>query len=190
LFDTADVYGHGRSERLVGRLVGRLVAQVPRAELVLVSKVGYFTGTAAHGFAPGHMRRQLEQTLENLRTDRLDVYFLHHSQFGPSAHAPGVGWVDVGDLGGDRPAGEADPAGGQAPGPDAWGAGLVHVGVENVLLPFTEATRVGGVGEDVLGGPVDVGAGDDRRHQLSYGEECDVSGQVERQNGVAVHAVG
>ena len=79
LFDTADVYGHGRSERLVGELV----AQVPRGDIVLVSKVGYFTGTAKHGYSPGHMRRQLEQTLENLRTDHLDIYFLHHNEFGP-----------------------------------------------------------------------------------------------------------
>ncbi|HEX9337164.1 MAG TPA: aldo/keto reductase, partial [Pseudonocardiaceae bacterium] len=78
LYDTADVYGHGRSERLLGRLVG----QVPREEIVLVSKVGYFRGTAEHGFHPGHMRRQLEQTLDNLGTDRLDIYFLHHSDFG------------------------------------------------------------------------------------------------------------
>lgn len=78
LFDTADVYGHGRSERLIGGLVAR----VPREEIVLVSKVGYFAGTAPHGFEPRHMRRQLEQTLDNLRTDRLDVYFLHHSDFG------------------------------------------------------------------------------------------------------------
>lgn len=90
LFDTADVYGHGRSERLLGRLV----AQVPRDEIVLVSKVGYFTGTAEHGFQPGHMRRQLEQTLENLGTDWLDVYFLHHSDFGPDDQwLPGA--VDV-----------------------------------------------------------------------------------------------
>jgi len=79
LFDTADVYGHGRSERLLGRLV----AQVPRDAVVLVSKVGYFVGTAPHGYHPGHMRRQLEQTLENLGTDHLDVYSLHHGDFGP-----------------------------------------------------------------------------------------------------------
>ncbi|GLX06634.1 aldo/keto reductase [Microbispora sp. NBRC 16548] len=78
LFDTADVYGLGRSERLLGHLVAR----VPRKDIVLVSKVGYFAGTAEHGFEPRHMRRQLEQTLDNLRTDRLDVYFLHHSAFG------------------------------------------------------------------------------------------------------------
>ena len=79
LFDTADVYGHGRSERLVGRLVD----QVDRNSLVLVSKVGYFAGTAPHGYHPGHMRHQLEQSLDNLRTDYLDVYFLHHANFGP-----------------------------------------------------------------------------------------------------------
>lgn len=79
LFDTADVYGHGRSERLISRLV----AQVPRDEIVLSSKVGYFAGTAEHGFDPRHMRRQLEQTLDNLGTGYLDIYALHHADFGP-----------------------------------------------------------------------------------------------------------
>jgi methylglyoxal reductase len=78
LFDTADVYGHGHSERLIGQLV----ATVPRDSLVLSSKVGYFAGTAAHAYVPTHMRHQLETTLENLRTDHLDVYFLHNAEFG------------------------------------------------------------------------------------------------------------
>jgi aryl-alcohol dehydrogenase-like predicted oxidoreductase len=80
LFDTADVYGHGHSERLLGRLV----AEVGRDELVLVSKVGYFTGTAAHGYDPRHMRRQLAQSLDNLGTDHVDIYVLHHNSFGPN----------------------------------------------------------------------------------------------------------
>lgn len=80
LYDTADVYGHGRSERLLGRLV----AQVPRQEIVLASKVGYFAGTAEHGYEPRHMRRQLEQSLDNLRADRLDIYAFHHPDFGPN----------------------------------------------------------------------------------------------------------
>lgn len=80
LFDTADVYGHGRSERLIGQLVA--MDDVRRSDLVLSSKVGYFSGTAAHGYDPGHMRHQLEQTLANLGTDYLDLYFLHHADFG------------------------------------------------------------------------------------------------------------
>ncbi|MFE0025526.1 aldo/keto reductase [Amycolatopsis sp. NPDC059021] len=79
LYDTADVYGHGTSERLLGQLV----AQVPREQIVLASKVGYFAGTAEHGFEPRHMRRQLEQALDNLRTDHLDIYAFHHPDFGP-----------------------------------------------------------------------------------------------------------
>jgi aryl-alcohol dehydrogenase-like predicted oxidoreductase len=78
LYDTADVYGHGRSERLVGRLV----EQIPRNDIVVASKVGYFVGTAEHGFEPRHMRRQLEQSLDNLRTDHLDIYAFHHPNFG------------------------------------------------------------------------------------------------------------
>lgn len=78
LFDTADVYGHGRSERLLGHLV----RQVARDTVVLSSKVGYFAGTAAHAYLPSVMRRQLETTLENLQTDHLDIYFLHNSNFG------------------------------------------------------------------------------------------------------------
>ncbi|MFI0742770.1 aldo/keto reductase [Streptomyces sp. NPDC021100] len=78
LFDTADVYGHGHSERLIGRLV----ATIPRDSVVLSSKVGYFAGTAAHAYEPQHMHHQLETTLENLRTDHLDIYFLHNAEFG------------------------------------------------------------------------------------------------------------
>lgn len=78
LFDTADVYGHGHSERLLGQLV----RTAGRDGLVLSSKTGYFAGTAAHPYQPPAMRRQLETTLENLGTDHLDIYFLHNSEFG------------------------------------------------------------------------------------------------------------
>ena len=80
VFDTADVYGHGRSERLIGDLI----AEVGRANLVVVSKVGYAAGTSPHAYYPLHLRHQLEQTLDNLRSDYLDVYFLHNLNFGPA----------------------------------------------------------------------------------------------------------
>ena len=78
LFDTADVYGLGKSERLLGELVD----SVDRESLVLVSKTGYFAGTSRHAYERLHMRHQLEQTLENLRTDYIDIYFFHHNNFG------------------------------------------------------------------------------------------------------------
>ncbi|MER7582344.1 aldo/keto reductase [Kitasatospora sp. NPDC097691] len=79
LYDTADVYGLGRSERLVGRLLG----EVNRSRLTISSKVGYFAGTAAHPYQAAQIRRQFETTLDNLGTDYLDIYFLHVSDFGP-----------------------------------------------------------------------------------------------------------
>lgn len=85
LFDTADVYGLGHSERLLGGFL----RTIPRERVAVTSKVGYFAGTAAHAYEPGHMRRQLEQTLDNLGTSYLDVYALHNANFGPDdRHLP------------------------------------------------------------------------------------------------------
>jgi 1-deoxyxylulose-5-phosphate synthase len=78
LYDTADVYGHGRSEQLLGELL----AQVRRDELVISSKVGYFAGSAAHPYQPQQMHRQLHRTLTNLGTDHLDLYCFHSNDFG------------------------------------------------------------------------------------------------------------
>ncbi|MDN3260830.1 aldo/keto reductase [Streptomyces sp. CSDS2] len=78
LVDTADVYGHGHSERIIGDFA----ATVARDTLVLSSKVGYHRGTARHAYLPSAMRHQLETTLENLRTDHLDIYFFHNADFG------------------------------------------------------------------------------------------------------------
>jgi methylglyoxal reductase len=85
LFDTADVYGFGRSEQLIGETIERLARDhvAPRDSFVLVSKVGYYRGDAPHGFEPQHMRRQLEASLRNLQTSYLDIYFFHHLDFGP-----------------------------------------------------------------------------------------------------------
>lgn len=78
LFDTADVYGLGQSERLLGRLL----RDTGRTGLVISSKVGYFAGTARHPYQPEQIHRQFATTLDNLGTDHLDLYFLHSSGYG------------------------------------------------------------------------------------------------------------
>lgn len=84
IFDTADVYGLGNSERLIGWWVRKLEKEgVKRDEFVIISKVGYFFGTAPHGYYSLHMRHQLEMSLNNLKTKYLDIYFFHHYDFGP-----------------------------------------------------------------------------------------------------------
>ena len=84
VFDTADVYGLGESERLLGTVLEKAIKDgiTKRDSNVIVSKVGYFKGCAAHGFDPLHMRHQLEMSLQNLRVDYLDIYFFHHLDFG------------------------------------------------------------------------------------------------------------
>ncbi|MGH3429828.1 MAG: aldo/keto reductase, partial [Mycobacteriales bacterium] len=52
LYDTADVYGLGHSERLLGRLL-RIA---DRSSVVVASKVGYFAGTACHTYHPTQIR--------------------------------------------------------------------------------------------------------------------------------------
>jgi aryl-alcohol dehydrogenase-like predicted oxidoreductase len=87
LFDTADVYGLGRSERLLGRLL----REVDRTDVVLSSKVGHFAGTGPHPYDPAQVRHQFATTLRNLGTDYLDLYFLHSNDFGDGdRYLPGV----------------------------------------------------------------------------------------------------
>ncbi len=78
-WDTADVYGAGRAERLIGGCWD----EVPREEIFLATKVGWDPGSHGHYYHPEQIRRQLESSLRNLRTDHIDLYYLHHCDFGP-----------------------------------------------------------------------------------------------------------
>lgn len=88
-FDVAPLYGHGRAERFVGRVL----RTKPRAEFVLSTKVGRllraeaaaepsdFAETEGVGpifdFSATGVRRSLEESLERLGLDRVDVVYLH-----------------------------------------------------------------------------------------------------------------
>ena len=81
-FDTADAYGGGTSERLIGQW------RAERAPdgLVLTTKVFHSTrGEVGDiGLAPDRIRRQLEGSLERLGVDRVDLYLAHE----PDADVP------------------------------------------------------------------------------------------------------
>lgn len=77
-WDTADVYGDGLAERIIGSLWDR----VPREEIFLASKVGYDPGVYEHSYHPRLVEERLARTLRNLRTDHVDLYYFHHCDFG------------------------------------------------------------------------------------------------------------
>ena len=81
-FDNADVYGNGRAEQMLGRVLKKL--GLKSEEFVIATKVGHFRGTAEHAYDPLHIRHQCEQSLKNLQRDYVDIYYLHHGDFGPN----------------------------------------------------------------------------------------------------------
>src|SRR2546430_6774761 len=71
-FDTADVYGDGRSERLIARLVRE------RSETLFVAtKFGRRGPQEVGQYAYANLRAWLERSLENLDADAVDLVQLH-----------------------------------------------------------------------------------------------------------------
>jgi aryl-alcohol dehydrogenase-like predicted oxidoreductase len=80
-FDNADVYGNGRAERMLARVLDKL--GVKSTEFIIATKIGWFPGTAEHAYEPAHIRHQCEQSLINLKREYIDLYYFHHGDFGP-----------------------------------------------------------------------------------------------------------
>jgi aryl-alcohol dehydrogenase-like predicted oxidoreductase len=76
IIDTADAYGGGRMEHLVGRAIAA------RGEVVVVTKGGVdrSTSPARKRFDRGHLRESVERSRRRLGRDRIDVYLLHNPQ--------------------------------------------------------------------------------------------------------------
>ena len=80
-WDTADVYGNGNAERLIGEV---FEATVPRRDVFVASKFGWDPGDAGHFYDPRVLREHAERSLRLMRTDVIDLYYFHHSDFGPN----------------------------------------------------------------------------------------------------------
>lgn len=71
-FDTADVYGDGRSERLLAKLRSER-----DEELVFATKIGRRVVQDPEAYSARNMRGWIERCRENLQTERLDLVQLH-----------------------------------------------------------------------------------------------------------------
>jgi len=69
--DTAEVYGGGRSELLVGRAVG----EIGRDEVLIFTKVA--PAPEGSGFRPDEVHKACRGSLERLGVEHLDLYQLH-----------------------------------------------------------------------------------------------------------------
>ena len=74
-FDTADVYGHGHSEELLGKALKKL-----RDSILIATKVGgdFYHDPPSMNFTADYVRFALEKSCKRLETDRVDLYQLHN----------------------------------------------------------------------------------------------------------------
>jgi aryl-alcohol dehydrogenase-like predicted oxidoreductase len=71
LFDTAAMYGGGKSEEFLGAALGKLAR---RDEVIVASKFG----GAGEGGSRSEIIRSCEQSLRRLDTDYIDLYYQHY----------------------------------------------------------------------------------------------------------------
>src|SRR5215218_10561429 len=72
-FDTADVYGDGRSERLVGRLLRERAGE----GLTVATKMGRRLDQTVENYSPEHFREWNDRSRENLGVGTLPLVQLH-----------------------------------------------------------------------------------------------------------------
>jgi aryl-alcohol dehydrogenase-like predicted oxidoreductase len=77
-FDTADGYGNGVSETMLGTALGGR-----RPDVVIATKVFNPMGPGPNdsGMSRRHIMRAVEDSLKRLRTDYIDLYYIHHVDF-------------------------------------------------------------------------------------------------------------
>ncbi len=80
LFDCADVYANGESEKILGEALAR---SGKRKEVFVTSKVFMKSGPGPNdaGNSKHHIIESCENSLKRLKTDYIDIYFLHRTDF-------------------------------------------------------------------------------------------------------------
>ena len=75
IFDTADTYGLGQSERTLGKALGNR-----RKDVVIADKFGVRAGNGSTFYdnSPEYIRQAINASLKNLGTDYIDLYQVHY----------------------------------------------------------------------------------------------------------------
>lgn len=74
-FDTADCYGQGHSERILGSILSK-----QRSNVIIATKSGidFYHGYPKPNFHPDYIRFAIYQSLRRLQTDYIDLFLLHN----------------------------------------------------------------------------------------------------------------
>ena len=85
-FDTADTYGHGHSETLIGKFL-----KGKREKAVLATKAGwdFYHGGSRKNFDLDYLRFACDESLKRLQIDAIDLYQLHN---------PALEQIEAGEL--------------------------------------------------------------------------------------------
>lgn len=77
-FDTADIYGLGHSETLLGKTIGQ------RKDMIIASKVGNVSRDDQFtvDYSPEYILQACELSLQRLKRDTIDFYQLHTARLG------------------------------------------------------------------------------------------------------------
>ena len=85
-FDSANVYGMPKRQGLSEEIIGNWLSQdrTHRDQIVLATKVHCPMGHGVNerGLSAYHIRQACDESLRRLKTDRIDVYFMHHVDGG------------------------------------------------------------------------------------------------------------
>jgi len=155
-FDTADVYGHGHSESLLGAALHDV-----RDQVYIATKVGanFYSRDLQLDFSSAYLRVAVERSLERLRTDHIDLLQLHNppinlisatDTYEPLEEMKGEGLIRFYGVSVHPP--EEGVAAVQATMPDTVQIvyNLARREAEDTFLPTAQAASVGVIAREPL----------------------------------------
>ena len=71
-FDTADVYGNGHNETLLGKALKHI-----RHDVIVASKFGFLPDESGLNGRPEYVKQACDASLSRLKSDYIDLYYLH-----------------------------------------------------------------------------------------------------------------
>lgn len=147
--DTAYIYGVGRSEESIGRVL----KSYDRSQVIVATKGGMYpdeNGGVRYDNRPEVLTRSIDESLARLQTDYIDVYYIHHpDESTPEDEAVGA-LADARRAGKIRAIGVSNFSLDQLLAADGDGEvdivedhySLVHRDTERILLPHLRQHRI------------------------------------------------